>query len=77
MREATLLVHRQKSESILMLCAVTMRAMRSSGTLLCLASATAFGAMAAFGKLAYDDGATVGTLLSVRFVLAARRCCGR
>jgi drug/metabolite transporter (DMT)-like permease len=27
--------------------------------------------MAVFGKLAYDDGATPGTLLSVRFVLAA------
>jgi drug/metabolite transporter (DMT)-like permease len=48
-----------------------MRAMRSSGTLLCLASGAAFGAMAIFGKLAYGDGATVGTLLAVRFVLAA------
>jgi drug/metabolite transporter (DMT)-like permease len=45
--------------------------MRSSGTLLCLGSGAAFGAMAVFGKLAYDDGATVGTLLSVCFVLAA------
>ena len=45
--------------------------MRSSGTLLCLASGAAFGAMAIFGKLAYDEGATVGTLLAVRFVLAA------
>jgi drug/metabolite transporter (DMT)-like permease len=45
--------------------------MRSSGTVLCLASAACFGAMAAFGKLAYDEGATVGTLLSVRFALAA------
>jgi len=45
--------------------------MRSSGTLLCLASAAAFGAMEIFGKLAYDEGATVGTLLSVRFLLAA------
>ena len=45
--------------------------MRSSGTLLCLASAAAFGAMAVLGKLAYDDGATVGTLLAVRFLLAA------
>jgi drug/metabolite transporter (DMT)-like permease len=44
---------------------------RSSGTVLCLASAACFGAMAAFGKLAYDEGATVGTLLSVRFALAA------
>src|SRR4051812_13994907 len=38
---------------------------------MCLASATAFGAMAVFGKLAYDEGATVGTLLAVRFTLAA------
>ena len=45
--------------------------MPAVGALLCLASAVAFGAMAIFGKLAYDDGATVGTLLSVRFVLAA------
>jgi drug/metabolite transporter (DMT)-like permease len=48
-----------------------MRVMRHSGTLLCLGSGAAFGAMAVFGKLAYDGGATVGTLLSVRFVLAA------
>jgi drug/metabolite transporter (DMT)-like permease len=45
--------------------------MRSSGTLLCLASGASFGAMAVFGKLAYDEGATVGTLLAVRFALAA------
>lgn len=45
--------------------------MRSSGTLLCVGSAAGFGAMAVFGKLAYDGGATVGTLLAVRFVLAA------
>jgi drug/metabolite transporter (DMT)-like permease len=48
-----------------------MQGMRRSGTILCLGSATAFGAMAAFGKLAYDNGATVGTLLAVRFGLAA------
>jgi drug/metabolite transporter (DMT)-like permease len=48
-----------------------MRAVRSSGTLLCLGSGAAFGAMAVFGKLAYGDGATVGTLLAVRFLLAA------
>ena len=36
----------------------------------CLASGVAFGAMAVFGKLAYDEGATVGTLLAVRFTLA-------
>ncbi len=45
--------------------------MRSSGTLLCLGSAAAFGAMAVFGKLAYQQGATVGTLLAARFLLAA------
>lgn len=45
--------------------------MRSSGTLLCLGSGAAFGAMGVFGKLAYDDGSTVGTLLAVRFVIAA------
>ncbi len=45
--------------------------MRSSGTVLCIASGAAFGAMAVFGKLAYGEGATVGTLLSVRFALAA------
>jgi drug/metabolite transporter (DMT)-like permease len=44
---------------------------RSSGTLMCLGSGAAFGAMAIFGKLAYDEGATVGTLLAVRFGLAA------
>jgi drug/metabolite transporter (DMT)-like permease len=38
---------------------------------MCLASAIAFGAMGIFGKLAYDEGVNVATLLSVRFVLAA------
>jgi drug/metabolite transporter (DMT)-like permease len=47
---------------------------RTSGTLLCLASAAAFGAMGVFGRLAYADGATVGTLLTVRFVIAAVLC---
>jgi drug/metabolite transporter (DMT)-like permease len=37
----------------------------------CLASAAAFGAMGIFGKLAYDEGATVGTLLATRFTVAA------
>jgi drug/metabolite transporter (DMT)-like permease len=45
--------------------------MRSTGTLLCVGSAAAFGAMAVLGKLAYENGATVGTLLAVRFTLAA------
>jgi drug/metabolite transporter (DMT)-like permease len=48
-----------------------MAHVRSSGSLLCLASGTAFGAMAVFGKLAYGEGATVGTLLAVRFAFAA------
>src|SRR3954453_10627644 len=45
--------------------------MDSRGSLLCLASAAAFGAMAIFGKLAFDEGTTAGTLLAVRFLLAA------
>src|SRR3954447_16096757 len=45
--------------------------MPRSGALLCLASAAAFGAMGVFGKLAYDEGVTVGTLLAVRFGIAA------
>jgi drug/metabolite transporter (DMT)-like permease len=43
----------------------------ASGVLFCLASAVAFGAMGIFGKLAYEEGATVGVLLATRFVLAA------
>jgi len=43
----------------------------SAGTTACLASGAAFGAMGIFGKLAYGEGATVGTLLSVRFTVAA------
>jgi drug/metabolite transporter (DMT)-like permease len=54
-----------------MLLPARIRAVRSSGTLLCLGSGAAFGAMAVFGKLAYHEGATIGTLLAVRFVLAA------
>jgi drug/metabolite transporter (DMT)-like permease len=41
------------------------------GALFCLLSAVAFGAMAIFGKLAYDEGVAVGDLLLVRFALAA------
>jgi drug/metabolite transporter (DMT)-like permease len=48
-----------------------MPRMQRSGVILCLISAVAFGAMGIFGKRAYDEGATVGTLLSVRFTLAA------
>jgi drug/metabolite transporter (DMT)-like permease len=41
------------------------------GALLCILSAAGFGAMAIFGKLAYDEGVEVGDLLLVRFALAA------
>ena len=41
------------------------------GPFLCLLSAAAFGCMAIFGKLAYDAGVDVGSLLLVRFALAA------
>ena len=48
-----------------------MAVVHRAGTLFCLASAAAFGAMAIFGKLAYEQGATAGTLLATRFLLAA------
>jgi drug/metabolite transporter (DMT)-like permease len=41
------------------------------GAVFCLLSAICFGAMAVFGKLAYDEGVTVGDLLLVRFGIAA------
>src|SRR5918997_3190239 len=41
------------------------------GPFLCLLSAAFFGAMAIFGKLAYDEGVEVGDLLLVRFALAS------
>lgn len=41
------------------------------GALLCMASAAAFGAMGIFGKLAYEEGATPGTVLAIRFLIAA------
>jgi drug/metabolite transporter (DMT)-like permease len=43
----------------------------SSGTLFCLGSGAAFGSMAIFGKLSYDEGANVATLLTCRFVIGA------
>src|SRR4051812_33522610 len=42
-----------------------------AGAVMCAASAASFGAMAIFGKLAYDAGVGVLTLLFVRFVIAA------
>jgi len=41
------------------------------GAALCLLSAACFGAMAIFGKLAYDAGVSPAALLLVRFTLAA------
>jgi drug/metabolite transporter (DMT)-like permease len=41
------------------------------GPALCLVSAACFGAMAIFGKLAYNAGVSPGALLLVRFTLAA------
>ena len=43
----------------------------SVGPLLCILSAAGFGAMAIFGKLAYEEGIGVGDLLLARFALAA------
>ena len=41
------------------------------GAVLCLVSAACFGAMAVFGKFAYEAGVSPGMLLLVRFTLAA------
>ena len=41
------------------------------GTVLCLASAVAFGGLAIFGKLSYDAGVGIMMLLFVRFAIAA------
>lgn len=41
------------------------------GGIFCILSAVGFGAMAVFGKLAYDDGVSVGDLLLARFGIAA------
>jgi drug/metabolite transporter (DMT)-like permease len=45
--------------------------MRNSGTVLSVGSGAAFGAMGIFGKLAYGEGVSVGTLLAARFAIAA------
>src|SRR3954452_4252319 len=42
----------------------------AAGAALCLLSAAGFGAMAIFGKLAYDAGVSTLTLLLVRFTFA-------
>jgi drug/metabolite transporter (DMT)-like permease len=69
--QAMLPSHRQKEEWMLKGRCARLRAVPAPGLFLCLASAASFGAMAVFGKLAYEQGATLGTLLSLRFVLAA------
>ena len=45
--------------------------MPAVGLFLCLASAACFGAMGIFGKLAYAHGATIETLLVMRFAVAS------
>src|SRR3954452_16402373 len=49
----------------------TARHTHLTGAAMCVGSAASFGAMGIFGKLAYDAGVGVLTLLVVRFVLAA------
>ena len=44
---------------------------RTTGTILCVVSATSYGATGIFGKLAYDEGLTVSGLLAARFSIAA------
>jgi drug/metabolite transporter (DMT)-like permease len=48
-----------------------MSVVAAPGLLLCLASAACFGAMGIFGKLAYEQGSTVGTLLVTRFAVSS------
>ena len=47
------------------------RSERTAGVVLTVVSATAFGAMAIFARLAYEDGTDVTALLFLRFLLAA------
>ena len=51
--------------------------MRSTGTLLCIGSAAGFGAMAVFGKLAYDNGAQRSARCSPSASRWPRRSSGR
>jgi drug/metabolite transporter (DMT)-like permease len=55
----------------LIVCIAKILPMTSRGAAVCLLSAAAFGAMGIFGKLAFEDGATAGTLLAARFAIAA------
>ena len=56
---------------LLIVCTANIGSVFSRGAVVCLLSAAAFGAMGIFGKLAFDDGATAGTLLAARFAIAA------
>ena len=56
---------------LLIVCTANILSVFSRGAVVCLLSAAAFGAMGIFGKLAFDDGATAGTLLPARFAIAA------
>ena len=56
---------------LLIVCTANILSVFSRGAVVCLLSAAAFGAMGIFGKLAFDDGATAGTLLAARFAIAA------
>ncbi len=44
---------------------------RTLGVLFCVISAVGYGSAGIFGKMAYDEGLTVSTLLSARFIIAA------
>ncbi len=44
---------------------------RTVGTILCIVSACSYAATGIFGKLAYDEGLTVSSLLAARFSIAA------
>lgn len=68
---ATLPNFPKESASLVALSGASMPGVSPSGALMVILSAAAFGAMAVFGRLAYEEGATVGTLLAVRFLLAA------
>ena len=48
-----------------------MLVQQRTGALLVLASAVAFGVMPVFGKLSFEAGVGIGTLLFVRFAIAA------
>ncbi len=63
--------YQSKTELLLNSLFGSISVMPATGVILCLASAAAFGAMGVFGKLAYEQGSTVATLLATRFAVAA------